>query len=122
MMRAFKSEDTAPEIAVRRLVYALGYRYRLHRKDLPGSPDVVFAPRMRLIFIHGCFWHFHGCSLTRVPKNNVGYWLPKLERNRARDARNVDALREAGWSCLVIWECEIQSEKELRKRLGQFLR
>jgi DNA mismatch endonuclease (patch repair protein) len=122
MMRGFKRENTAPEVAVRRLAHQLGYRFRLHRKDLPGKPDIVFASRKKVILVHGCFWHSHGCALTRVPKDNQEYWLPKLERNRARDITNLRELQKAGWSCLVLWECEIRAgESKLRARLRRFL-
>jgi DNA mismatch endonuclease (patch repair protein) len=122
MMRAFKRENTAPEMAVRRLAHQLGYRFRLHRTDLPGKPDMVFVSRRKVIFVHGCFWHSHGCRITRIPKANLEYWLPKFERNRARDAKNLAALRDAGWSCLVLWECEIRTGgSALAMRLRRFL-
>jgi DNA mismatch endonuclease (patch repair protein) len=121
MMRAFKNRDTAPELAVRRVAYQMGYRYRLHRKDLPGRPDVVFVSRRKAIFIHGCFWHSHGCKLTRLPNSNLGYWLPKLKGNRDRDKRNVRALAAEGWKCLIIWECEVESHGTLQDRLRKFL-
>jgi DNA mismatch endonuclease (patch repair protein) len=121
MMRGFKSENTAPEMAVRRLAHQLGYRFRLHRKDLPGRPDMVFASKRKVIFVHGCFWHSHGCGLTRVPRSNLEYWLPKLHRNRARDAKNIQALEATGWSLLVLWECEIKGQASLARRLKQFL-
>jgi DNA mismatch endonuclease (patch repair protein) len=121
MMRAFKGRDTAPELAVRRLAHQMGYRFRLHRKDLPGTPDLVFVSRRKVIFIHGCFWHAHGCKLTRVPKSNLKYWVPKLQRNRTRDERNLDALAVKGWRCLVIWECEIRAGETLQQRLKKFL-
>ncbi len=89
MMRAFKSRDTAPELAVRRLAHRMGYRFRLHRADLPGRPDMVFVSRRKVIFIQGCFWHAHGCKLTRLPNSNLGYWLPKLKRNRERDRKSL---------------------------------
>lgn len=122
MMRAFKSRDTAPEMAVRRVVYEMGYRYRLHWADLPGKPDLVFIGRRKVIFVHGCFWHSHGCCLTRLPKENLGYWVPKLARNSARDAKNLLNLQEEGWSSLVIWECEVPNERHLRSRLRAFLK
>ena len=122
-MAAIKSKDMKPEIAVRKLVHALGYRYRLHRRDLPGKPDLVFGPRRKVIFVHGCFWHLHpkkNCRDARRPKSNTGYWTPKLTRNIARDAANTAALKAMGWRVLVIWECETGDETRLRARLKLF--
>jgi len=121
MMRAFKARDTIPEITVRRVAHAMGYRFRLYRKDLPGTPDMVFASRRKVIFVHGCFWHSHGCELTRPPTSNLEYWLPKLKRNRDRDQVNLDALTAAGWGSLVLWECEVQDHLRLKRRLKAFL-
>lgn len=121
-MRAIRSKDMRPELEVRSLVHKLGYRFRLHRKDLPGQPDLVFVSRRKVIFVHGCFWHWHqGCKIAHVPKSNLEYWGPKLERNRARDRRNIDALRMDGWKTMVIWECEIRSGRTLKKRINAFL-
>ena len=91
-MRAIRSKDMLPELAVRSFVHKMGYRYRLHRKDLPGKPDLVFGPRRKVIFVHGCFWHSHTCKAAHVPKSNQAYWVPKLERNRARDRKSLEAL------------------------------
>jgi DNA mismatch endonuclease, patch repair protein len=122
VMAAIRSKDTRPELAVRTLVFALGYRFRLHRKDLPGTPDLVFPPRKKVIFVNGCFWHFHSrCSAFRVPKSRVEFWVAKLVRNRLRDGQNRRALRRLGWSVLVIWECEIKNLAMLRQRLVGFL-
>lgn len=120
-MRAIRSKDMLPELAVRRLVHKLGYRFRLHRTDLPGKPDLVFGPRRKVIFVHGCFWHSHGCRAAHVPKSNLKYWLPKLKRNRSRDQDNLDRLSALGWDVLVIWECEIAAETILRVCLINFL-
>lgn len=120
-MRAIRSKDMQPELKVRSIVHRLGYRFRLHRKDLPGKPDLVFPSRRKVIFIHGCFWHSHGCRVSHVPKSNTSYWGPKLERNTFRDHRNVEALTAAGWNSLVIWECETKNEGGLRKRVVKFL-
>lgn len=121
-MRAVKGKDTKPEWVVRRLVHALGYRYRLHRKDLPGKPDLVFGPRRKVIFVHGCFWHGHDCKRgARVPKTNRDYWLQKVQRNRDRDAATQKALQNAGWSVLILWECEIKETVALEQRLIAFL-
>jgi DNA mismatch endonuclease (patch repair protein) len=122
MMRAIRSKGTEPEMAVRRLVHRMGYRYRLHDHSMPGRPDMVFANRRRVIFVHGCFWHQHGsdCGLTHVPRSNLDYWQPKLERNKERDAAHCKALRSAAWDVLIIWECEI-TKKGLERRIRRFL-
>lgn len=120
-MRRIRSRDTGPEWIVRRLVHGLGYRYRLHRKDLPGKPDLVFPSRQKVIFIHGCFWHSHGCSLSHTPKSNLGYWLPKLERNRRRDEAVREALKAEGWDTLVIWECQTADPEQVAASIRQFL-
>lgn len=123
-MAAIKSKDMEPELIVRRIVHALGYRYRLHRKDLPGKPDLVFGSRSKVIFVHGCFWHMHpkvNCLDARLPKSNREYWTPKLARNAARDAAQIAALRSLGWKVLVIWECETKNADALTKRLKAFL-
>ena len=99
----------------------MGYRYRLHRQDLPGTPDLVFPGKRKIIFVNGCFWHAHGCRAARVPKSNVAYWQPKLERNRARDQQNFAALEAAGWKSLAVWECETRDESALARRLKTFL-
>jgi DNA mismatch endonuclease (patch repair protein) len=120
-MRAIRSKDMRPELAVRSLVHRLGYRFRLHRKELPGKPDLVFVSRRKVIFVHGCFWHAHECKIAHTPKSNLAYWSPKLERNRARDEKNIGALTADGWKTMVIWECEIRSERTLKKRIHAFL-
>jgi DNA mismatch endonuclease (patch repair protein) len=99
----------------------MGYRFRLHQKDLPGRPDLVFGSQRKVIFVHGCFWHSHNCKAAHIPKSNQDYWVPKLERNRARDANNLAALKELGWTCLVIWACEVRDVKELKRRVMKFL-
>lgn len=123
-MGRVKSANTKPEMTVRRMVHGLGYRYRLHRRDLPGKPDLVFGPRRKVIFVHGCFWHRHSasnCKLARLPKSRRDFWLPKLEANRLRDIQNRDLLIKAGWSVLEIWECEIPDKENLTKRIEGFL-
>jgi DNA mismatch endonuclease (patch repair protein) len=122
-MRLVTNRDTGPEIAVRRLVSGLGYRYRLHVRRLPGSPDLVFARLKKVIFVHGCFWHRHGsrCPLTRWPKTRLGYWKPKLLANHERDRRHRRALRRLGWRVLVIWECQLRKAEVLTKRVARFL-
>ena len=120
-MRAVRGRDTSTERSVRRLVHGLGYRYRLHRKDLPGRPDLAFPGRKKAIFVHGCFWHAHGCEKGQPPKSRLDYWLPKLERNRERDAENLDRLASIGWSALTLWQCEIRDIETLAARIGIFL-
>lgn len=120
-MRAIRSKDMQPELNVRSLAHRLGYRFRLHRKDLPGKPDLVFASRRKVIFVHGCFWHSHNCKAAHIPKSNQDYWVPKLERNKTRDGKNIEALQATGWQALVIWECETRDEGGLKKRLKTFL-
>jgi DNA mismatch endonuclease (patch repair protein) len=123
-MSRVRGKDTGPELIVRRLVHALGYRYRLHKKGLPGRPDVVFPGRRKIIFVHGCFFHRHpnpACRLARLPKSRLGFWVPKLEANRARDLRNEAALAVDGWRVLIVWECELPHKGELIRRLVGFL-
>lgn len=121
IMKSVGTKDTGPELAVRRLLHHLGYRFRLHRRDLPGRPDIVFPARRRVIFVHGCFWHGHGCSKGRLPKSRPEYWRPKIEANRARDARVVVSLAETGWKALTIWQCEMRDVDELKLVLIEFL-
>lgn len=121
-MQAVKSENTSPEMRVRRLLHRLGYRYRLHQKNLPGRPDLVFPGRRKVVFVHGCFWHGHDCARgARVPKANRDYWVSKVGRNRARDGNNKRELEAAGWKVLAIWECELRDAEGTVKRLTQFL-
>lgn len=123
-MRRIRSGNTKPEMEVRRLVYGMGYRYRLHRKELPGKPDLVFAGRRKAIFVHGCFWHQHPdsrCVDARLPKSNKDYWLPKLRRNQKRDKEAQKALTERGWDWAVIWECETKDREWLARRVTSFL-
>jgi len=109
IMRAVRSVNTRPEMTVRRLLHAMGYRYRLHRRDLPGAPDIVFPGRRKLIFVHGCFWHGHDCARgARAPAANADYWRSKIARNVARDADHLAALRLAGWDVLIVWECQLK--------------
>ena len=120
-MSKIRSGNTKPEMIVRRLLHRAGYRYRLHRKGLPGNPDLVFGSRRKLIFVHGCFWHQHDCLAGRKPQSNTGYWHAKLARNVERDARNEQQLRAAGWSVLTIWECELKPTDALLAKLQHFL-
>lgn len=124
VMRMIRSENTAPEIQVRSFVHGLGYRFRLYRKDLPGKPDLVL-PRLRCtIFVHGCFWHGHGCSRgARPPKANAEYWRTKITRNAERDRENIRRLRALGWRVLVVWECELRSRPDsTRRKIATFLK
>ena len=124
VMRANKKRDTRPELAVRKLIHSLGYRYRLYARNLPGSPDIVFRSRQRVIFVHGCFWHQHNdrqCPLRTHPRSNTSYWGPKLRRNRLRDRSNERAIAKLGWKSLVIWECELGDPSILSRRLIAFL-
>ena len=121
-MALVRAKDTKPELLVRRLVHGMGYRYRLHQRNLPGTPDLVFAGRGKVIFIHGCFWHRHPrCALARLPKSRGEFWLPKLTANAERDARNMRALRRLGWSVLTIWECQFGDTAKLANRIRRFL-
>lgn len=119
-MRAIPGQHTRPEMIVRQLAHRMGYRYRLHQRHLPGTPDLVFASRKKAIFVHGCFWHAHGCRTAHTPKSNVSYWHPKLERNKERDTENIVKLRLEGWSLLIIWECETKDHESLKQKLRCF--
>ena len=122
-MSKIRSANTKPELTVRRIAHRLGYRFRLHRRDLPGSPDLVFPSRRAAIFVHGCYWHGHGCKRGgRGAKSNTGYWGPKLERTKARDEAAVQALEAAGWSVLTLWECELGRSEDVERHLDGFLR
>jgi len=121
MMRV-RSQDTKPEMLLRRTIHAMGYRYRLYRKDLPGKPDLVFASRRKVIFLHGCFWHGHDCRPgAKVPASNQDYWLPKLARTRERDQENLALLNTLGWRVLVVWECELKDLKAVKTSVVSFL-
>lgn len=122
-MRAVKAKDTAPELQVRRFVHSLGCRFRLHRKDLPGAPDIVFPRLRRVLFVHGCFWHGHSCKRgNRIPKTNREYWVQKIQRNRNRDSEHARDLEALGWRQLVIWECELRDQREAtEERIRRYL-
>lgn len=121
-MRRIKAKDTKPEMIVRRLLHSLGYRYRLHAKDLPGKPDIVFRKRKKAIFVHGCFWHQHSeCREGRFPGTRPEYWIPKLGRNVQRDYEHVESLTAAGWRVLTIWECQISHITTLEDSIRTFL-
>jgi len=123
-MRRIRGKNTAPEIQVRKIVFGLGRRYRIHSTGLPGRPDIVFARDRKVIFVHGCFWHKHknrACGIARSPKSNVSYWATKLANNSKRDERNRGKLRRMGWRILVVWECELNSTNKLLRKLQRFL-
>ena len=121
-MRRIRSKDTRPEIILRRLAHGLGYRFRLHRKDLPGRPDIVFPGRRKIIFVHGCFWHQHpGCREGRIPESRPEYWVDKMKRNQLRDAANRALLEQQGWKVLVVWECELTSLEAITRTIRRFL-
>ena len=122
LMARITGKNSKPELVVRRLAHGLGHRFRLHRRDLPGTPDLVFARLRKLIFVHGCFWHRHrGCSRTTTPKTRTAYWRDKFERNTKRDATRERQLKVLGWEVLVVWECETLDPSTLALRLQQFL-
>jgi len=122
VMRRVKGKDTSPELKVRKALTALGARYRLHRKDLPGSPDIVLPGRRLVLFVHGCFWHGHDCARgSRIPKANRDYWLGKVGRNRARDVASRAALEAAGWQVETLWECDLKDSAALTARLRHLL-
>ena len=122
LMSRVRSKDTSPEMAVRRLTHSMGYRYRLHGKDLPGSPDLVFPSRKAVIFVHGCFWHRHdGCKKATTPKTRNEYWANKFELNVSRDARAISDLEIKGWKALIIWECETRNLEYLSLKIKKFL-
>lgn len=121
-MARIRSQDTVPEMIVRRLIHALGFRYRLHRKDLPGRPDLVFPAKHKVVFVHGCFWHQHFCAAGRHPKTNRNYWDAKLMRNVERDRMNIVALRKLGWRSLIVWECQLRDLSRVEGRVIKFLK
>lgn len=123
-MRRVRARDTRPELRVRQLIHSMGFRYRLHRRELPGTPDLVFPSRRAIIFVHGCFWHRHPaatCRRARLPKSRTEFWVEKLTKNRIRDGHNENKLRDMGWRVMTIWECEIGSS-DLAVRINTFLR
>jgi len=121
-MARVRSRDTEPELLVRRFAHALGFRFRLHRRNLPGTPDLVFPRLRKIILVHGCFWHRHdGCDRTTTPKTRTSFWLSKFDANVARDKRTTRELRRLGWKVLIVWECETREPLLLRRRLRKFL-
>ena len=121
-MSRIRDKDTKPEMVVRSLVHRMGYRFRLHRKDLPGKPDLVFVRRRKVIFVHGCFWHMHACKYGRArPQTNAAFWEQKRRSNKTRDRENLDALKSLGWDVLVVWQCQTRNIEALSQRIGAFL-
>jgi DNA mismatch endonuclease (patch repair protein) len=121
LMSRIRGRNTTPELTVRSMLHRLGYRFRLHRKDLPGTPDIVFPSKRRVVFIDGCFWHGHQCHIGHLPSSNVRYWRDKIRKNQRRDAKTRNLLRAQGWQVLSVWECEVQNTNILTKRLIYFL-
>jgi DNA mismatch endonuclease, patch repair protein len=120
-MRRVRGKDTKPELLVRKLLHGLGYRFRLHRKDLPGRPDITFLGRRKVIFVHGCFWHQHGCGHYKLPQSSTEFWQTKLTGNVERDTRDIQRLHDLGWKVAVVWECELRDQDAISKRLTRFL-
>lgn len=120
-MSRIGGKHTAPEMIVRRMAHALGYRFRLHRKDLPGSPDLVFPRLRKIVFVHGCFWHGHGCKIGQLPKSNVEFWAAKIARNRERDSQNWKDICRLSWEPKTIWQCQTRDTDTLRMELERFL-
>jgi DNA mismatch endonuclease (patch repair protein) len=121
IMAAVHTRDTGAEKAVRSIVHRLGYRYSLTRTDLPGKPDLAFVSRRKVIFVHGCFWHGHSCRYGRLPKTRRSYWGPKIDANKERDRRQTNALRKAGWSVMMVWQCQLKKKVALEGRIAGFL-
>jgi DNA mismatch endonuclease (patch repair protein) len=121
LMSRVRSTNTMPELAIRRLIFGLGYRYRLHDKQLPGTPDLVFPGRLKVVFVNGCFWHGHDdCRYARLPKTRVRFWRAKIERNRSRDLENIEMLNAGGWQTLTIWQCELRDIEKLTRKIYGF--
>lgn len=121
LMSRIGPKNTAPEMSVRRFLHKLGYRFRLHRKDLPGKPDIVLPGKKAIIFVHGCYWHGHNCRKGQLPKSNIGYWQTKIQQNRIRDCAKNSQLRELGWQVMEVWQCELKEPDELATKLRLFL-
>jgi DNA mismatch endonuclease (patch repair protein) len=120
-MSRIRGKDTLPELALRSLIHRMGFRFRLHKKDLPGTPDLVFPSKKKVIFLHGCFWHGHFCKRKKMPKTRITYWDDKIDTNRLRDRRSVRKLRQNGWGTLVVWECDLKKIDKLTVKLTRFL-
>lgn len=123
-MSLIRNKDSSAELVVRKMIHRMGCRFRLHRKDLPGTPDLVFPKLRKIVFVHGCFWHRHSdpnCGLARLPKSRLEFWLPKLTKNRERDKQNLSNLISSGWKVMVVWECQLTNLEELERQLKSFL-
>lgn len=118
MMSGIRAKNTRPEMFLRQRLHALGFRFRLHAKDIPGKPDIVLPKYRALIIVHGCFWHGHGCRHSVIPKTNVAFWQEKIQGNKLRDARNLKLQLDAGWRCLIVWECAIRCAKKMPSELN----
>jgi len=121
IMQSVATKDTEPELALRKLIYRLGFRYRLHSKKLPGRPDIAFPGKKKVIFMHGCFWHAHGCEKGHAPKSRLDYWAPKLAATKERDALSGKRLRALGWSVMTVWQCELKNLEALERKILEFL-
>lgn len=122
IMRGIQSKDTQPELVIRKALHALGYRYVLHDKRLPGKPDIVLSKHKTVIQVRGCFWHQHGCKKSTVPKSNIEYWKNKLQKNRNRDKKNDKALSKLGWKVIIVWECETKGSEKLEKTVNRVIK
>ncbi len=121
-MKKVKGKNTKPEILIRSMLHRMGYRFRLHRKDLPGNPDIVLPKYKKVIFVHGCFWHGHqGCKRASLPATNRQYWVNKIKKNKVRDAENMKKLKESGWTPLILWTCRLKNREKIKKELVDFL-
>ncbi len=120
IMRSVRSRDTGPELIVRKLLHRMGFRFGLHRKDLPGRPDIVMPKHRAVVFVHGCFWHGHGCAKGRLPKSRLDFWGPKIQKNRSRDTESVKMLKAKGWRVLTIWQCQTKDTDRLHEKLANF--
>jgi DNA mismatch endonuclease (patch repair protein) len=121
IMRSIRQKDTKPEILVRKLIHAMGFRFRLHQRGLPGKPDIVMRRHHVIIQVHGCFWHQHGCSISNIPRTRKEYWIPKLARNAERDEANLIRLTSMGWRVITVWECELRDLVALSRKLHKFV-
>ncbi|RWE07705.1 MAG: DNA mismatch endonuclease Vsr [Mesorhizobium sp.] len=121
IMQSVRQKNTGPEIAIRRALHAMGYRFRLHVKELTGKPDIVFPSRRKAIFVHGCFWHGHDCTKGRLPKSREDYWGPKIAANKARDEQTMNKLKELGWDCMAVWQCETKDSERIVDKIKLFL-
>jgi DNA mismatch endonuclease (patch repair protein) len=120
IMSTVGSKNTGPEMSVRKMLHAMRYRYKLHQRNLPGSPDISFPKKKKVIFVHGCFWHGHNCGYGRLPKSKIAYWSAKVEANKARDKKNIEKLKNLGWKSIVVWQCQLKDMNKIQQRLVGF--